>query len=320
MSRKEDVDISVEIHNLAKLNVPIISSPMDTVTEVNMAVKMSELGGMGVIHRYNSPNEQADLVEECASDGTIDNIGFAVGVGEDMLERAQKCLKAGANVICVDIAHGHHALMRHALYVLRNTFGNDIHIMAGNVATLEGFNDLSRWGANSVRVGIGGGSICSTRVQTGHGMPTLQSVLDCSQSEYDTTLIADGGIRNAGDIVKCLAAGADCVMVGSLLAGTTESPGQIETIDSNRVKVYRGMASKDAQMNWRGHYSSIEGVSSYVKHTGPLSGTVHELATGIESGLSYSGCKTIREFQAKAKWTTQTPLGQIESTTHILRK
>jgi len=319
MSRK-DIDISVDLGRNILLEIPIISSPMDTVTEVDMAVKMSTLGGIGVIHRYNSADEQADFVEKCINKPGITNVGFAIGVGDDMLERAQKCLRAGANVICVDVAHGHHALMRHALKVLRNTFGNDIHIIAGNVATLEGFNDLSDWGADSIRVGIGGGSICSTRIQTGHGMPTLQSTLECSRSDRDANLIADGGIRNSGDIVKCIAAGADAVMIGSLLAGTSESPGDYQLIGNKKIKVYRGMASKDAQIDWRGHYASVEGVSSHVNCQGPLAGVMAELENGIRSGLSYSGCKSISEFQSRASFIQQTPLGNVESGTHILSK
>lgn len=318
-SRKE-IDTSVNIGNGVILGVPIISSPMDTVTESSMAASMSFLGGVGIIHRYNSPSEQAQLVADAYGSvkrDHIQNIGFAVGVGEDMLTRAKKCLKAGANFICIDIAHGHHSLMRHALKVLRNTLGTDIHIMAGNVATLEGFNDLADWGADSIRVGIGGGSICSTRVQTGHGVPTLQSVIDCSRSDRDAGLIADGGIKNSGDIVKCLAAGADAVMVGSLLAGADESPGEKVEVDGNLVKVYRGMASKDAQVKWRGHYSSIEGVSSHVKCSGPISKIIRELETGIRSGMSYSGCSNILEFSAKSKFIRQSHAGTIESSTHI---
>lgn len=319
MSRK-DINISVDFGKNVILDVPIISSPMDTVTERDMAVKMSMLGGMGIIHRYNTPGEQAGLVEKCVNDNVVTNVGFAIGVGDDMLDRTRKCLRAGANVICIDIAHGHHALMRHALKVIRNTFGNSVHVIAGNVATLEGFNDLADWGADSIRIGIGGGSICSTRVQTGHGMPTLQSILECSNSDRDANIIADGGIRNSGDIVKCLAAGADAVMIGSLLAGTSESPGEMKIVDNKTVKAYRGMASKDAQIDWRGHYASVEGVSSHVNCQGPLEGVIAELEKGIRSGLSYSGCSSIAEFHARAELIQQTALGNVESGTHILSK
>ena len=199
--------------------------------------------------------------------------------------------------------------------------------MAGNVATLSAFNDLADWGADSIRVGIGGGSICSTRIQTGHGVPTLQSVIDCSSSDRDALLVADGGIRNSGDMVKAIAAGADLVMVGSLLSGTDEAPGDViekrEMIDGrqtyNMFKSYRGMASKEAQLAWRGYQSSEEGVASMVPYKGPATDILKSLETGIRSGLSYSGVKCINQLQSCAKFIRQTSAGAVESSTHITK-
>jgi len=316
-SRKE-VDLSCKISNEVKVKIPIISSPMDTVTGVDMAVAMSQAGGLGILHRYNTPAEQQKMAEKALLKGK--NVAVAIGVTGDYLERATLLVKTGVKILCLDIAHGHHALMRHALSVLRNTFGDDIHLMAGNVATLEGFNDLADWGANSVRVGIGGGSICSTRIQTGHGVPTLQSVIDCSFSDRDALLVADGGIKNSGDITKALAAGADLVMVGSLLAGTDQSPGEIINRNGEKFKAYRGMASKEAQIEWRGHFASIEGVSSVIPCKGDVKRVVKELETGIRSGLSYTGAKNISELQSKCEFIEQTPAGQLESSTHINNK
>ena len=187
-SRTEEVNLSSDLGKI-NLSLPIISSPMDTVTEGEMAASMSMQGGVGIIHRYNSIEEQAQQVRRASVVA-----GAAIGVSGDYLERAAALIESGVDILCVDIAHGHHALMRHALTTIRNTFGYDIHIMAGNVATLEAVNDLSDWGADSVRIGIGGGSICSTRIQTGHGMPTLQSIIECSATDRDVTLIAAGGI------------------------------------------------------------------------------------------------------------------------------
>tara|TARA_R110001583_G_scaffold21333_11_gene81067 strand:- start:236 stop:1267 length:1032 start_codon:yes stop_codon:yes gene_type:complete len=298
--------------------LPIISSPMDTVTEDAMACAMHNAGGLGIIHRYNSVRDQALLVRSC--EGA--NVGATIGVSGDYLERAKALLDNGANVLCIDIAHGHHTLMRHALETLRNTFGWDVHIMAGNVATRSGYEDLARWGASSVRVGIGGGSICSTRIQTGHGMPTLQSVIDCSYSELagEIPIIADGGIKNSGDIVKAIGAGADFVMLGSLLAGTSESPGHVYSENGEQSKVYRGMASKDAQISWRGHTSSVEGVTSTIPFKGSVEEILAELCTGIRSGLSYSGCFDIGEFQASSEFVRQSVAGATESSTHILTR
>ncbi len=313
-SRTEEVDLSSSLGKI-NLSLPIISSPMDTVTEREMAVAMSRQGGVGIIHRYNSIEEQVLQVQ---SANVV--VGAAIGVSGDYLERAAALLKAGADILCVDIAHGHHVLMRHALTTLRNTFGYDVHIMAGNVATLEAVNDLSDWGADSVRIGIGGGSICSTRIQTGHGMPTLQSIIECAATDRDVTLIADGGIRNSGDICKALAAGADFVMLGSMLSGTEEAPGEkhYDTRTGKFYKAYRGMASVEAQIDWRGHTASVEGVASTVDYKGHVKEVLGGIARGTRSGLSYSGTRNIREFQARAKMVQITTSGMAESKTHIL--
>lgn len=321
-SRKE-VNLNVLLPRLSSsLAVPVISSPMDTVTEDNMAATMAQLGGLGIIHRYNSIEEQCNLVKSACHLGSLSTVGAAVGVTGDYEERALALYNSGARVICVDIAHGHHILMRNALGNLRGCLGDRVHIMAGNVATLEGFNALSDWGADSIRVGIGGGSICSTRIQTGHGMPTLHSIIQCSKSDRDSLLIADGGIRTSGDIVKCLAAGADVVMLGSMLAGTDESPGDVIYIPKTgeAVKSYRGMASVEAQIDWRGHTSSVEGVSTTVGYKGSVKDIIMSLDNGIRSGLSYSGCRSIIELQSSAQFIRQSSLGATESSTHILGK
>jgi len=319
LSRSE-VDISTTMSEgqvNVKFRLPVISAPMDTVTEDKMALAIGRQGGLGIIHRYNSIEHQANLVLKAKEQGSF--VGAAIGVTGDFLERAAELKSNHVDVLCVDVAHGHHASVRYALETLRNTFGDSMSIMAGNVATLQAFNDLADWGAHAIRVGIGGGSICSTRVQTGHGIPTFQSVLDCGRSDRDAALIADGGIRTSGDMVKALAAGADFVMVGSMLAGTDETPGKVTTPlgDFRPHKVYRGMASKEAQNSWRGRVSSIEGVAHTVPCKGPVSEVLHEMAVGIRSGLSYSGARSIQELQAKARFIRQTSAGAIESSTHI---
>ncbi len=309
-------------HRLAfnDLTLPIISSPMDTVTEHNMASSMASLGGFGIIHRYNTIKQQVQMVETVAAN-LARFPGAAIGVSGDFLDRARELHEVGTNVVCIDIAHGHHVLMERALKTLKDAFGSALHIMAGNVATLTAFNDLADWGADSIKIGIGGGSICSTRIQTGHGVPTLQSVLNCAQSDRDALLIADGGIKTSGDAVKALAAGAHFVMLGSLLAGTDESPGEIHTdIDGYKYKVYRGMASQEAQMQWRGSVSSLEGVSTTIPYKGSVTGIIEDLRVGIRSGFSYSGARNLAELHEKATFIQQTPAGQLESSTHILTR
>jgi IMP dehydrogenase len=193
--------------------------------------------------------------------------------------------------------------------------------MAGNVATLQGVDDLADWGANSVRCNIGGGSICSTRIQTGHGMPGLETIFECAKTDRQVSIIADGGLKNSGDMVKALAAGADAVMCGSVFSGTDETPGKImEESDGTRWKNYRGMASKEAQVNWRGRYSSHEGVSARVPYRGSVVKLLEDIERGLRSGLSYSGARSIAELQAKAEFVVQTSAGLGESKTHILNR
>ena len=317
ISTREDISLKTDLTKGVVLQLPIISAPMDTVTDYKMAQTMADLGGLGIIHRYNTISDQALLVRK-AKEGINRKVGAAIGVSGDFLDRALVLTKIGVDVLCVDVAHGHHSMMRHALTVLRNTIGNDVHIMAGNVATLEGFNDLADWGANSIRVGIGGGSICSTRIQTGHGQPTFASVLDCARSDRDAALIADGGIRTPGDIVKALAAGADSVMLGSMLAGTEESPGKVfQQPSGHSVKAYRGMASKEAQIEWRGRVAADEGVSRFIPFKGPVTPIIKGLEKNIKSGLSYSGADSIRKLQSSAKFIRQSSSAQVESSTHV---
>jgi IMP dehydrogenase len=319
---RSEIDISANLNKDFVLSVPVISSPMDTVSGHQMASAMSECGGATVLHRYNTMEDQREeLSKFLLNTNSSDLVGAAIGISGDYLERAKMLYGAGVGFLCVDVAHGHHILVKNALQSLRDEFGDGVHIMAGNVATLEGVNDLADWGADSVRCNIGGGSICSTRIQTGHGLPGLQTIFECAQTDRDVKIIADGGIRNSGDIVKALAAGADAVMIGSLLSGTEETPGEtFNDPDGLRWKSYRGMASKEAQIEWRGKYSSFEGVATRVPYRGSAKLILEDLKRGIRSGLSYSGARTITELQAKAQFVRQTASGLSESRTHILSR
>ena len=323
---RSEIVLNSDLDNRRTLTLPIISSPMDTITGAAMASTMALNGGLGIIHRYNTPDEQASIVFTAKRISSTINkkdnlVGAAIGVSGDYLDRARKLVKAGADIICIDIAHGHHILMQKAIRDVRTVVGTGIHIMAGNVATKEGYEDLSRWGADSVRCNVGGGSICSTRIQAGSGYPGLQTLLDCSTSEFAgrVPIIADGGIRNSGDIVKALAAGADFVMLGSLLSGTEETPSDTIEVGGETRKVYRGMASREAQLAWRGKTSSLEGVATTVAHKGSVEHTLSDLERGIRSGLSYSGARTIEDFQTVAEFVRQTRAGTVESGTHIMR-
>mgnify|MGYP002889105209 CR=1 FL=1 len=303
------------------LSLPIVSAPMDTVTGPEMLASMDVAGGLGILHRYNTVKEQVSLVRNALKIRPGLSFGAAIGTTDKYESRACALYDEGCRIFCLDVAHGHHKLMKEALSSLRDIFGNSVHLMAGNIATLEAFNDLADWGADSIRVGVGGGSICSTRVQTGHGIPTLQSVIDCAVSDRDATLIADGGIKNSGDMVKALAAGADAVMCGSLLAGTEETPGTVlrSNDGSPPRKVYRGMASREAQKAWRGKVGSVEGVATTVPIKGRVSDVLHDLEWGIRSGLSYTGARDLLELRVKASFIEQTQSSQTESSPHALR-
>ena len=317
------VDISTDLDDDLKLELPLVSSPMDTISGEKMAKALDKAGTMAIIHRYNTIEEQVGLVCSVTKDGG--RVGAAVGITGDFLERAQALVKYGVSFICVDVAHGHHIMMKEALEVLKKNV--EIHIMAGNVATRTGYVDLSNWGADSVRCNIGGGSACTTRTQTGHGVPGLTTIIECSRinglravGERRAKIIADGGIKSSGDIVKALAAGADLVMIGSLLAGTTETPGHIvESSAGGEFKEYRGMASKKAQFEWRGKTGSYEGVSTMVPYKGDVKYVLEDLEKGIRSGLSYSGCRSIDELQGGAILIKQTSNGLSESKAHILK-
>jgi IMP dehydrogenase len=325
ITSRSEVKLDNTLDKERTLTLPVISSPMDTVTEVDMAVTMSKHGGLGIVHRYNSLENQAKLVWEAKNKGAK-LVGAAVGSTGDFYERTCELVKCGVDVICVDVAHGHHQNVREAMEKIKNHPSHyKFHLMAGNVATGKAFQDLSDWGADSIRVGIGGGSICSTRLQTGFGVPNLAAVFDCVQSQAyrsgKTKLIVDGGIKNSGDMVKAFAAGAHFVMCGSMLAGTDESPGET-FIDSNgeKMKNYRGMASREAQTNWRGKSSAPEGISTFIKHKGSVENILEDIRGNIQSGFSYAGARNFQELSGKVQFIQQTSAGLGESQTHILNR
>lgn len=296
---RKDVSLSTILGDGLELNFPVIAAPMDTVCEEAMALAMSEYGGMGIIHRYMPIEDQARRVSTVRNAEAI--VGGSIGAKGSFMHDAEKLINAGANLILVDVANGHSQYAINAVSRLRDHFGDDLHIMAGNVSTWDGFAMLGDAGANSIRVGIGGGSACTTRVVSGHGMPTLASILDIRSRvlyEDGPALIADGGIRNSGDAAKALAAGAHAVMVGRLLAGTTESPGEVD----NGHKVFRGMASREAQESGRGIVSGVEGITTRVPFVGGVRTILDDFKAGLSSALSYTGVKNLLDFHTESMY------------------
>ncbi len=330
-SRKE-IDIGSELAG-SNFKLPVISSPMDTVTEGAMLTAMHKAGGFGILHRYNYIEEQAKVLENASKEG-ITALSAAIGVTGDFRVRADALVASGANILCIDVAHGHHTNVERALKTLKDKYGNDVTLIAGNVATGDGYVDLCRWGADAVRVGIGGGSICSTRIQTGHGLSTFQTIIACNMArgaaespfhaslKYDfepKPIIADGGIKTSGDIVKAIAVGADFVILGSMLAATAESPGTVFTNASGKsYKAYRGMASREAQEAWKGSANSLEGVSTTIPYKGSAKHILEDMSQNIRSGFSYSGARNKQELREKCNFVLQTSSSQNESGTHIL--
>lgn len=255
-------------------------------------------------------------------------VGAAVGIKDDYLERAQELVKAEVDLLVVDVAHGHLDACLKAVQTLKKRFPH-IDLMAGNVATKEGALDLKRAGADSIKVGVGGGSVCLTRIKTGAGVPQLSAVFEAKKGAGETPIISDGGIRNSGDIVKALAAGASAVMVGMLLAGTDESPGEVINWNDKRVKIYRGMASFGAKMEREAKIkrSSVENFSMtdfvsegadqvFIPYRGRVEEILSQLAGGIRSGFSYCGAKDLKELWQKAEFIKITGAGLRESGLH----
>lgn len=317
---RADIQLHSYLDDDIFLKVPIITSPMDTVSEDAMAIAMDDLGGMSIIHRYNTIAEQLGIFEKVVRLNQK-NVGIAVGTKD--FERVDVLAKAGCKVICIDVAHGHHILVKKMIQYIKVEFPH-VHIMAGNVATPEAVMDLEAWGAHSVRCLISNGSICATNLATGHGTPAFTTIQRCAQAAENIKIIADGGIKNAGDICKALGAGADFVMVGSLFSGTTETPGDIITRSEHgtmkQFKIYRGMASREAQEEWRSVSSSPEGISVEVPYRGAIKPLWDDIVGNIKSGFSYTGAYDIKQFHRKARFIRRTSGGIKEADTHILSR
>lgn len=320
MSSRRSPSLDSKVTKNFTLKTPIISANMDTVTEYQMAIKMAELGGLGILHRFMSPEEQVRQVKIMRE--AIKPLGLpvaaSIGVKEEGMKRAQMLADAGVDILTIDIAHGDSVMMFETLDYVKKKFPH-IDVIAGNTAMPEGVKGLIEHGADAVKVGIGPGSMCTTRIITGCGVPQLTAVAMCvlEANKYNVPVIADGGIKTSGDIMKAFAAGAHTVMLGSMLSGCLETPGEIE----GGRKRYRGMASKDAQVSWRGELPqgmAAEGEARWVNCKGSVENIVHELAGGVRSGMTYLNAFTLADINKNARFMEMTASGMMESKPHGL--
>lgn len=318
-SRREVQTKSTDRTGKLSLELPIMTSNMDTITESSMANFIADKGGIGFLHRFMSVDDNVKEFKKCTGKTVV-----SIGCQEESLVRAEALRDAGADYFCIDVAHAHAKYVGNTLKKLRELLGKEVCLIGGNVATYAGADYLAGCGADIIKVGIGGGSVCTTRIKTGFGIPMINSIQSCAR--VGRSIIADGGIKTPGDIVKALAFGADFVMIGSMLAGTTPTPGEVfekENEDGSKTKFkkYRGMASQAVQEEYKGkmpEWKTAEGVSAEV----PFKNNEHEIIAdiigGLRSGLTYAGAINIPELQRKLDYIEITQEGRIESLPHKL--
>ena len=377
LKSRDKVKLNTRFTKNTELTIPIVSSPMDTVTGLDMAKEMMEWGGVGVIHRFQSIEEQSKMMKsvwkvwdsyfDIGNGQTLDEcydewyesikhwnhppeksdfedlqerlewrermllddgvwkkrpLCAAIGVKGDYLERAQELIKNGCNVLLIDVAHGHHKLVGEAIEKIKQNLSR-VEVVAGSVATGEACEYLCEKGADSIRVGIGNGSLCETRIRTGVGIPQVTALLDCVSvaDTYNTPVIADGGVRDIGDVCKGLACGADTIMLGSLLSGTKESPGEIEKVgkwpNEQLYKKYRGSASLDSKKS-RGSNKNVEGNHKVIPYKGKVKRVIGDIQEGIRSSFSYVGANNISEYHSKIELIEVTRAGNLEGKPHLL--
>lgn len=326
IASRKNVDTSVKFGGL-RLAIPIMSANMDTITGTRMAKKMCYLGGLGFLHRFCSIEDNVAMFNEFGTGNGGGGAVMSLGVNEDM-NRFQALYEVGARYFCIDVAHGHSREVGRMVRAIKE-FDPKVFVVAGNVCTAEGAEYLADKGADAIKVGIGPGSVCTTRVKTGFGIPQFTAIQECRH--VTCLLIADGGIRTPGDAMKAFAAGADAIMLGGMLAGTDETPGEVITNlagfqerglwlhREEKYKLFRGMASREAQESFMGsmnEWKTSEGIEIKVKAKGPVANVVSDLMGGIRSGMTYCGANAIQEIRSRVRWMEVTPAGRAEGLPH----
>lgn len=323
-SRRE-VDISINSSNLPYAQLPIISSNMDTVTGSKMALAMAENGGIGCLHRFCSIEDNVQMFKDSIygdnqTDLSIPAVSFGLGLKE--IERAEALFCAGAHTFILDVAHGAQLAVANQVKAVRELLGESCLIIVGNFATSDSVKTFLEYcpDVNGIKVGIGPGSACTTRIKTGIGYPQLSAVKEIAQFFKNTNIpvIADGGMKTPGDIAKALGAGAHCCMLGGMLAGTQESPGIMHTIRDKIIKEYRGSASKEAYeaQGKDESYRTAEGESFFVDYKGPVKDVLRDIEGGLRSAFSYVGARNLKEFHDKVEFVRVTPSTVVENQAH----
>ena len=327
---RTDIDISTRFTKKIRIKIPVVSTPMDTITELDMAREMMEWGGAGIVHRFMSIEKQAEIMNKLCYIPDSEHVLLkndllrcaAIGVKDDFLERAKELVNNGCNVLVIDVAHGYHKLVGEAIEKIKTKL-ETIEVVAGSVATGEACEYLCERGADAIRIGIGNGSLCETRIRTGVGVPQVTALLDCVAvaDTYGCPTIADGGVRTVGDVCKGLSCGADTIMLGSLLSGTKETPGEIEKVgkwpNEQLYKKYRGSASLDSKKS-RGDNKNVEGNHKVIPYKGKVKRIIKDIQEGLRSSFSYVGANNISEFHSKVELIEVTRAGNLEGKPHLL--
>ncbi len=320
---RQEVDLTTKITPHVTLRLPLISINMSDVTGIKMAVALGKLGGIGFLPRFIPPEEEAEMVKRVKKEKVL--VGAAVGIKEGEEERARMLVEAGADIITVDVAHGALEKAIRFTKMLKNKFDKKTDIVSGVVATYEAAVDLFKAGADSVRVGVGPGTICTTRIETGVGVPQITALLDTAKAarKYKRTILCDGGTKNSGDIVKGLAAGASAVIIGSQFAGCEEAEGKLVKIEGKLYKTYNASTSRAEKekhvkkIKTNSYYlNHIEGIESLVPYKGSLAETVSKMESSLRAGFSYVGAKNIKELWKNAQFIQITSQGYRESNYH----
>ena len=322
-----EVDTSIKITEFLKLKIPLISSAMDTVTESKMAISIAKAGGLGIIHRNLNISKQISEIKKVKKNKLL--VGAAGGAGANEFERAERILRENVNMIVVDTAHGHTKKVSEIIKFIKKKKNKKTVLCAGNIATPEAAKFLLKLGVDVIKVGIGPGSICTTRLVAGIGVPQLSAILAVRNGVKNKNLkiISDGGIKYSGDLAKAFAAGADAVMIGSLFAGTDEAPGKLIKKNGKFFKSFRGMGSVGAMNKgsadryFQSKQKNLskyvpEGVEGFAKYKGKVSNVIFKLVGGLKSSMGYLGSKQIKYLRNKPKFVKITKAGFYESMVH----